>query len=152
MSEKVTIDKQSTETKETKPNHRSRSKIDRDISLTISIIALIVAIFSCWFMYKIYDLQKTDNDKQNRIDEALRNGDAEFEKNNWEEAYQQYYIADSLGSTDKRGYINFKDKAYEEEKMLGECDPIVTNYFEYANKLSYTDEIDQILKKCTETK
>ena len=134
MSEKVTIGKQSTETKEIKPNHRSRSKIDRDISLTISIIALIVAIFSCWFMYKIYDLQKTDNDKQNRIDEALRNGDAEFARNNWEEAYQQYYIADSLGSTDKRGYINFKDKAYEEEKMLGECDPIVTNYFEYANK------------------
>ena len=95
----------------------------------IAFLSLIVAIATWLIMYNIYDLQKKDNDKQNQIIVALANGDAEFEKNNWEEAYQHYHIADSLGSTDRKGYMNFRNKAYEQEKILGKCNHTNRNLF-----------------------
>ena len=109
---------------------------------TVSILALIVAICSLYVAYstllvmtEIHEIQYEAAVKQVRINNALNNGDLEFSRNEWEEAFRHYNYARTLGSTDRRGHINFRNRAYARKIELGRYHPIVVQAFYFANRL-----------------
>jgi len=122
-----------------------------NLDTVISIFSVLVSIFTCSIMYNIYNLQQKENNRLYQINTALNNGDMEFEKRHWEDACNQYHIADSLGSADRRGHIKFRDMAYETQNTSGQCHDFAIDCFNYANRLYYTFKIDSILQKCAET-
>ena len=127
-------------------------KINSILTLCVATLSLLVAIKTCRIMFEIYSMQYEDIQKQNKINNALYEGDLQFEIGNWKNACRQYSIADSLGSPDKRGYIKFWSKAYEEASRFNDSitHPNACLFFDYANQLYPTKEVDEIIEKCDE--
>ena len=77
----------------------------------ISLPTLFVAVLTCVFMFQIHRLQRNDSNRQIEINAALNNGNMEFIYRNWEDAFQQFSRAITLGSPDRRGFIKFRERA-----------------------------------------
>ncbi|MDR3246596.1 MAG: hypothetical protein LBT50_09220 [Prevotellaceae bacterium] len=125
-----------------------KSEVWNGIGVIVSVLAVIIAIASFFYTCSNDKKQTESSNREKEIQQILAEADTEFGHKHFEDALKLYVKADSLGSTDKRGYRKFMNKADEQESKSGKCNEFTIDYLKCAKKLQETEEVNNRLNEC----